>query len=161
MAYALTEAQAAWKKGEFPVGCVVVQEGCVIAAGARKGTTGMGRASEIDHAEIRALRQLDGVGADFIPSQAVLYCTMEPCLMCFSAIVLAGIKTVVYAYEDIMGGGTSCDFSNMPPLYSQSNMTVVPGVCRKKSLDLFVKFFKKRDNIYWASSLLETYTLGQ
>ena len=162
MSLALNEAGAAYDRGEFPVGCVVVQDGRVVAAGSRKGTApGVKRASELDHAEMRALRCLEEEIDDFSPSRAVLYCTMEPCLMCFAAIVLAGIKTVVYAYEDVMGGGTSCDFSVMPPLYSRSGMTVVPGVCRSDSLDLFVKFFQKKDNEYWRNSLLEAYTFEQ
>ena len=81
--------------------------------------------------------------------------------MCFAAIILAGIRTVVFAYEDVMGGGTGLDRRHLAPLYSDAQITVVPHVLRKKSLDLFHDFFNKEANLYWKNSLLESYTLDQ
>jgi tRNA(adenine34) deaminase len=162
MTLALGSAEKAFFQGEFPVGAVIVSRGRVVAEGARVGTTrAMERPSEIDHAEIRALRQLERLGQEFDPAEATIFSTMEPCLMCFSAIILSGIKEVVYAYEDPMGGGTCCDLGTLTPLYKASGVKVVSGVCRKKSVDLFKRFFQKHDNVYWKDSLLERYTLGQ
>ncbi|MCP4721895.1 MAG: nucleoside deaminase, partial [Desulfobacteraceae bacterium] len=93
--------------------------------------------------------------------ESVLFCTMEPCLMCFAAIILAGIKKIVYAFEDPMGGGTGCDLSLMPPLYKEAKVEVVSGVLREKSLDLFYDFFNKETNLYWKDSFLEAYTREQ
>ena len=81
--------------------------------------------------------------------------------MCFGAIILSGIKKIVYAYEDPMGGGTTCDLKKLSPLYQSCGIEVVPGVLRQKSLDLFCLFFRKADNLYWKNSYLETYTLDQ
>lgn len=162
MEKALAQAKEAFDRGEFPVGCVIVQDGSVIAGGSRIGTAGPGaRFSEIDHAEIRAIKSLENYTGNFVPERAVLYCTMEPCLMCFAAILLAGIKKIVYAYEDPMGGGTGCDRSGLSPLYKDALIEIVPGVLRQKSLDLFYNFFNKEDNLYWKGSFLEAYTLGQ
>ncbi len=162
MGLALVSAQRAFDQGEFPVGAVVVSDGRVVAEGHRVGSAGLaGRPCEIDHAEIRALRQLAALGRDFDPGRAVIFSTMEPCLMCFAAIVLSGIKEIVYAYEDIMGGGTGCDLESLPVLYKKCAVRVVPGVLRKKSLDLFAEFFQKENNLYWKNSLLEHYTLTQ
>ncbi len=162
MGKALKEADSAFSRGEFPVGCVIVQDGKIIAAGSRAGTSIIGnRASEINHAEIRALKNAEASGGLFIPEKATLYCTMEPCLMCFGAIILSGIKHIVYAYEDIMGGGTTCDLAKMPVLYRNSNIKIIPGVLRHKSLGLFKKFFLDKNNIYWKGSLLNRYTLEQ
>ncbi|MBI9089550.1 MAG: nucleoside deaminase [Desulfobacterium sp.] len=162
MALALGYAEKAFSQGEFPVGAVIVCGGRVVAEGSRVGTTReLARPSEIDHAEIRALRQLERLGQEFDPAEAVIFSTMEPCLMCFSAIILSGIKQVVYAYEDPMGGGTGCDLDTLAPLYKSSGVKVVAGVTRKKSLDLFKRFFEKEDNVYWKDSLLERYTIGQ
>jgi tRNA(adenine34) deaminase len=116
--------------------------------------------SEIDHAEIRALKALEAFGGEFRPDDAVLYCTMEPCLMCFAAIILSGIKTIVFAYEDAMGGGTGVDLASAGPLYKESRVRIVPHILRQKSLDLFYKFFNKEHNLYWKGSLLEAYTLA-
>ena len=162
MGFALEQAKKAFDQGEFPVGCVIVQDKRVIASGARLGTTNNKPFfSEIDHAEIRALKSLEANAQAFIPERSVVFCTMEPCLMCFAAIILAGIKKIVYAYEDPMGGGTCCDLSSMTPLYKDVKIEVVSGVLREKSLDLFCKFFNKETNLYWKNSFLEAYTLDQ
>jgi tRNA(adenine34) deaminase len=162
MEMALNQANHAFTRGEFPVGCVIVQEKKVIATGARQGTApGNAFFSEIDHAEIRALKSLEADTHMFKPSESVLFCTMEPCLMCFAAIILTGIKKIVYAYEDPMGGGSTCDRSSMAPLYRDAEIEVVSGVLREKSLDLFYNFFNKETNLYWKDSFLEAYTLEQ
>ena len=162
MEEALVQARAAFDAGQFPVGCVIVQDGGVIASGARSGTAGeLSFFSEIDHAEIRALKALESYDGEFRPGDATVFCTMEPCLMCFSAIILSGIKTVVFAYEDVMGGGTCVDLKSLPSLYRDAGMRVVPHVLRQKSLDLFYDFFNKEANLYWKDSILEAYTLAQ
>lgn len=162
MVQALGQARNAFEQGQFPVGCVIVQDDRVVASGARAGTSGeFSFFSEIDHAEIRALKALESAKVRFVPERAVLFCTMEPCLMCFAAIILAGIRTLVFAYEDVMGGGLGLDRARLAPLYRDAQITIVPHVLRKKSLDLFYKFFNKDDNLYWKNSLLESYTLDQ
>ena len=162
MEQALEQAGKAFEQGQFPVGCVIVQDDQVIASGARDGTSGeLSFFSEIDHAEIRALKALESSDVRFVPERAVLFCTMEPCLMCFAAIILAGIRTLVFAYEDVMGGGTDLDRRHLAPLYRDAQITIVPHVLRKKSLDLFHNFFNKDANLYWKDSLLESYTLDQ
>lgn len=162
MELALEQARKAFEYGQFPVGCVIVQDDQVISSGARTGTSGdLSFFSEIDHAEIRALKALESSVVRFIPDRAVLFCTMEPCLMCFAAIILAGIRTLVFAYEDVMGGGTGLDRTHLAPLYRDAQVTIFPHVLRKKSLDLFHDFFNKDANLYWKDSLLESYTLDQ
>jgi tRNA(adenine34) deaminase len=162
MGLALDQAKKAFDTGQFPVGCVIVQDNRVIADGARKGTASPENGfSEIMHAEINALRQLETADHAPGPSPMTLFCTMEPCLMCFGAIILSGIKKIVYAYEDPMGGGTGCDLQQLPPLYADSGICIIPGVLRQKSLDLFYNFFNKETNLYWKNSYLEKYTIEQ
>lgn len=162
MGLALEQAENALSQGEFPVGCVIVQEGEVIAKGARQGTTPDTLFfSEVDHAEIRALKSLEGLGREFKPEKTTLFSTMEPCLMCLGAIILSGIQKIVFAYEDPMGGAADCDLSAMKPLYRDATMEVISGVLRQKSLDLFYEFFNKETNLYWKNSFLEAYTLEQ
>ena len=81
--------------------------------------------------------------------------------MCYAALILAGIGKIVYAYEDVMGGGSACDLSSLTPLYKNSSITVVADVMRTESLKLFKAFFSNPDHSYWKDSLLATYTLGQ
>ena len=160
MTAAIELAQAALADGEFPVGCVIANGDNVVARGQRTGTAA-GSGNEIDHAEINALRHLSGAMPDIDRSRLTIYCTMEPCLMCFSAIVLSGIGRIVYAYEDVMGGGTECDRSGLPPLYRDAQLTVISGVLRENSLVLFQRFFTDSGNPYWADSLLSRYTVDQ
>lgn len=160
MELALTHAEAALEADEFPVGCVAVSGGRVLATGSRTGTAGGGR-NETDHAEMLALRQLEHMDPVVPPPEIVFYCTLEPCLMCFGGILIRGIGRIVYAYEDIMGGGAHCDRSRLAPLYRDRTLEIVPGVLRSQSLALFKRFFKNPENRYWHDSLLARYTLAQ
>lgn len=159
MAMALDQARDALASDEFPVGCVITLGGKVVATGRRSGTRA-DDVNEIDHAEISALRNLPGRSTDCDRKDMTLYCTMEPCLMCYAAIMLSGIGRVVYAYEDAMGGGTRCDLSTLPPLYGETGIVVIPGVLRSEALGLFKQFFLNPENAYWKGSLLEQYTLS-
>jgi tRNA(adenine34) deaminase len=160
MEMALDEAKQAFSAGEFPVGCVIADGHFVLARGSRKGSAG-DHPNEIDHAEISAIRQLFEKGRPSAVEKLSLYSTMEPCLMCFAAIVLAGIGRIVYAYEDVMGGGTGCRLDVLPKLYRESRMTIVSHVMRRESLALFKAFFSNPQNVYWKDSLLSDYTLAQ
>ena len=160
MKKALMLAEKALSAGEFPVGCVLVYENRVIAKGSRRGTT-KNSLNEIDHAEIIALRNLDNLDADIKRSRITLFCTLEPCLMCLGAILLSGIDKIVYAYEDVMGGGTKCDLSRLTPLYNNRRISIIPRILRSESLQLFKTYFSNPANSYWKGSLLAGYTLGQ
>ena len=160
MEKAIEEAKAALAAGEFPVGCVIADGERVIAAAGRSGSRGT-YPNELDHAEIIALRRLQAVGYNGNRTDLTLYSTMEPCLMCFGAIILNNISRIVYAYEDVMGGGTQCRLADLPPLYADARITVIPDVMRAESLELFRAFFSDAGQIYWQDSLLAQYTLEQ
>ncbi len=160
MKKALEQARQALDRNEFPVGCVIVRGGRVIAGGARSGTAA-GGANEIDHAEIMALRAMFNAHPPSELRGLTLYATMEPCLMCFAAAVISGVDAVVYAYEDAMGGGTSCDLRRLGPLYRRADVAVIPHVLRGESLALFQAFFSDPQNAYLKGTLLAEYTLKQ
>lgn len=163
MAEALAEAEEALAKGEFPVGCVLVHQGRIVGRGRRRQSGG--RASqpvnEIDHAEILALRDLLDHHPDIAPGEVTVYATLEPCLMCFAALLISGVRTIVYAYEDAMGGGTALPMDRLAPLYRAMEITIVPHIMREKSLRLFKQFFKASGNPYLGDTLLAEYTLAQ
>jgi tRNA(adenine34) deaminase len=158
MRLALAEAAGALQAGEFPVGCVLVRDGRVLASARRRNSAGAG-ANELDHAEVLALRALlhEAPGADC--REITVYSTMEPCLMCFATLLLSGIRRFVFAYEDVMGGGTSLPLRQLPALYAGMDVVLVAGVLRNESLALFQQFF--RCHAYWGDSLLAGYTLAQ
>jgi len=160
MKEALLEAREALIAGEFPVGCVMVYEDTIVSRGRRTNSRAPGE-NELDHAEIMALRKLFAQQPQIEPSGIVVYSTMEPCLMCYATLLLNNIRTIVYAYEDVMGGGTSLDLSKLAPLYREMTVAVTGNVLRRESLELFKSFFADPDNTYWQDSPLARYTLEQ
>ncbi|MBW1866177.1 MAG: nucleoside deaminase [Deltaproteobacteria bacterium] len=160
MSKALEQAGKALSQGEFPVGCILVYQDGILNTGARSGTRGL-CPNETDHAEMVALRKLARIKTPLQKHDITLFCTLEPCLMCYGAILLSGIGKIVYAYEDAMGGGTGCDLRNLAPLYRQSRVSIVPNILRRESLALFKKYFSSPANKYWQGSFLAAYTLEQ
>lgn len=160
MGMALANATSALSLGEFPVGCVIVAGEQVVASGSREGSAGP-RPNETDHAEIMALRRLSLLKEAIDPAELAIFSTLEPCLMCYGAILLSGIREIVYAFEDVMGGGTGCRLDALPPLYTRQPMTITAGVRRKESIELFQRYFTNPDNDYWRGSQLAEYTLKQ
>ncbi len=160
MGLALAEAAQALEAGEFPVGCVLVAEGEVLVRGRRRHSR-EDTANEFDHAEIVAVQKLVAEYPGIAKEKLVLYSTMEPCLMCYGALLLNGIHTLVYGFEDVMGGGTDLQLTDLNPLYRQMQVTIVPHVLRNDCLALFKQFFANPANAYWQESQLAQYTLGQ
>jgi tRNA(adenine34) deaminase len=160
MREALLEAREALIAGEFPVGCVMVYEDTIVSRG-RRTNSRPPQENELDHAEIMALRKLFAQHPQIKRSQIVVYSTMEPCLMCYTTLLLNGIRSIVYAYEDIMGGGTGLDLKKLTPLYREMSVAITPHILRRESLELFKAFFAEQDNTYWQDSPLARYTLEQ
>lgn len=159
MRLALDQAETALSEGEFPVGCVITDGEEVVASGSRISSRGSAF-NELDHAEIVALRGLFEKGVDRPEKESLcIYSTLEPCLMCFGAIVIAGIRRIVYAFEDAMGGGTACGLDMTGPLYRQPEPEIAAGVLREESLALMRRFFSNPENRYLKDTLFERYTL--
>ncbi len=160
MKKALEQAEAALAAGEFPVGCVMVFDNKPLATGARTGTLG-DCPNEVDHAEIIALKKLSRLNLKVDLQVLAVYSTLEPCLMCFGALMIAGIGRLVYAYEDVMGGGTRCNRAQLPPLYRNNQIEIVSGTLRTESLKLLKTYFSQAQNVYLKESYLAAYTLDQ
>ena len=159
MRLALDEARSALQRGQFPVGCVLVVENEVMATGGRENSDI--RFSELDHAEIVALRNLQSKYPDIDLEQVVIYSTLEPCLMCFSTLVVNRVSTIVYGFEDVMGGGTNLPMNELAPLYKGREITVIRNVLRDECLYLFQQFFKNPLNTYLRNTLLAENILEQ
>ena len=102
------EAWIAYCNGSVPIGAVIISnEGEIIARGRNmigediKDLRRLSR-SKIAHAEMNAIYSNEqGL------KNATIYSTMEPCIMCFGAIVMNGIKEINYAARDGVAGGTN------------------------------------------------------
>lgn len=81
--------------------------------------------------------------------------------MCYGALLLSQIHTIVYAYEDAMGGGTKVPLTRLTPLYRHMEVNIIPHVLRDESLVLFKEFFRNPAQNYWQDSFLAEYTLSQ
>ncbi|MDF1594209.1 MAG: nucleoside deaminase [Desulfobacterales bacterium] len=160
MRKALAQAKQTLAIGEFPAAAILVGTDGIIASGARTGTI-ENRFNETDHAEMLALRNMNRIKASSPAGGLTAYCTLEPCLMCFGALLISGVTNIVYAYEDAMGGGTRCDLSRLPPLYQNMSFSIVPHILRADSLALFKTYFSNPQTVYLKKSFLAAYTLTQ
>ena len=79
--------------------------------------------------------------------------------MCYTTLLVSGIRRFVWAYEDIMGGGTDLPLDSLNQLYATMRVESIPHVLRTESLTLFQDFFRRYS--YWGDSDLARYTLEQ
>jgi tRNA(adenine34) deaminase len=110
MQAALDQAAVAKSKGEVPIGAVIVLDGSIIGRGHNLRETGNDPTS---HAEMQAIRQAARAIDHWRLLDTCLYVTLEPCVMCMGAIILARIPRLVYACRDPRAGavGSIYDFS--------------------------------------------------
>jgi tRNA(adenine34) deaminase len=101
MRLALDEARQAGARGEVPVGAVLVKAERVVATG---GNQPIATHDPSAHAEIVALRAAGQALGNYRLDDCVLYVTLEPCLMCASAIVHARVRRVVFGAFDPKAG---------------------------------------------------------
>ncbi len=141
MELALAEAEAAGKRGEVPIGAVVVLDGEVIASAGN-------RTRELHdvtaHAEIAAIRLAAQRVGDERLSGADLYVTLEPCTMCAAAISFARIRRLYYGAEDPKGGGVD----NGVRFYAQPTCHHAPevysGIGERPAAEILKAFFRER-----------------
>ncbi len=158
MELAIEEGEKALASSEFPVGCVITDGERVITKAHRMNSK---VDNELDHAEMVALRSVFSGQREHDGMSLSVYSTMEPCLMCYSTLVLHNVSTIVYGFEDAMGGGTSLDLSTLKPLYAHREIDIIPHILRRECLQLFKKFFSDQKNGYLQNSLLARYTMEQ
>ena len=96
MKEALKEALKAGKRGDRPIGAVIVHNGQIISRGSSRSKT---RKSDVAHAENTAILKCQSFLKDN-GRECILYTTVEPCVMCLSTAVLANIRSIVFGLED-------------------------------------------------------------
>jgi len=110
MQQALAEAETAARLGEVPIGAVLVHAGTVIGRGYNLRETSN---DPTTHAEMVAIRQAAAALGSWRLIDCTLYVTLEPCVMCMGAIILARVPRLVYGCRDPRVGavGSIYDFS--------------------------------------------------
>jgi len=142
MREALREAQAASKRGEVPVGAIIVNDqGQIIA---RTGNAPINICDPTAHAEILAIRDAAYTSQNYRLGGMTLYVTLEPCTMCAGAISNARITRVVYGASDPKGGAVDSGvrFFDQPSCHHKPE--VDGGVLADEASELLKVFFRAR-----------------
>ncbi len=105
---ALKEAEKAYKKGEVPVGAVIVRENKIIGRGHNKRIE---KKNALYHAEIVAIEEACKNTGNWRLDDCEIYITLEPCVMCAGAIMQARIKRVIFGAKDEKGGAVVSKYS--------------------------------------------------
>ena len=136
MKQALAEAREAARRGEVPVGAVVVCRDRIIARGHNLTETLIDVTA---HAEMQALTAAaSSLGGKYL-ADCTLYVTVEPCVMCAGAIGWAQIGTIVYGAADEKRG-----YSRFAPQAFHPKAQVKRGILEKECADEMRRFFQGR-----------------
>jgi len=107
MRLALLEAKYAKEKNEVPVGSVIVLDGEIIGRGHNQSILNNDPTS---HAEIEAIRDATRNIRNYRLKGADIYTTLEPCAMCYGAIVQSRISNIFFgAFDPKSGVCGSCE----------------------------------------------------
>jgi len=142
MERAIGLARAAGMQGEVPVGALIVDaHGTLLAEGSNRP---IGSSDPTAHAEIVALRAACAAAGNYRLPGAVLYVTLEPCVMCMGAMLHARLARVVYGAADPKTG--SCGgVVDIPALARLNHQTLVyGGVMADDCGALLRDFFRER-----------------
>jgi tRNA(adenine34) deaminase len=138
MDLALELAREAETAGEVPVGAVVVLGGRVV---------GRGRNSPIAlhdptaHAEVLALREASQAIGNYRLEGATLYATLEPCVMCAGALVVARVSRLVFGARDLRFGGVRSKFRLADTEVLNHRLDIVEGIRGPECAELMQRFF--------------------
>lgn len=141
MGKALELARKAFDEGEVPVGAVVVHRNRIVGRGHNR-TVQTGQPFE--HAEMVAMWEAVAALGHRTLDNCVLYSTVEPCVMCVGAALLARVPRVIFGVREPATGACESLFSipNNPAL--EHSMVVTGGVEEERARDLMQAFFRNR-----------------
>lgn len=135
MKKALQEAEAAYEKGEVPVGAVIVIDNRIIAKAHNLTET---LTDVTAHAEMQAITSAASfLGGKYL-KDCTLYVTLEPCQMCAGALYWSQISRVVFGAADPHRGFRTMGTSMHP------KTAVREGVMEEGASALLKKFFKEK-----------------
>ena len=137
MKIAINEAKKAYKKGEVPVGAVIVKNDEIISKAYNLRET---KKNSLCHAEILAINKACKKMNNFRLEDCEMYVTLEPCVMCAGAIVQARIKQVYVGALDPKYGAV-CSQANIFELPSNTEVKYIAGLLEKECSDIIKKFF--------------------
>jgi tRNA(adenine34) deaminase len=136
MSEAIMEAELAAIEGNWPMGCVLVLDGQIIA---RAHNTGYTDKNRMAHAEVKALTEAKDI-LEAHRGEVTLFTTYEPCPMCFGAIVISKLKRVVTGIDLDESGCLSLQ-NHLPPFFAQSkfHFEITRGVLADECKTVYLK----------------------
>ena len=139
MKQALKEAQKAFDEDEVPVGAVVVMNNKIIARGYNQVEK---LNDSTAHAEILAITSaFNFLGSKYL-QDAILYVTVEPCVMCSGALYWSKIGKVIYGADDEKNGFKRITNKEATPFHPKT--IVQPGILKEECAQLMKDFFKAK-----------------
>ena len=144
MQQALKLAERAAHQGEVPVGAVLIQDQVLLGAGSNGP---IGQCDPTAHAEINALRGAAKAMGNYRLPGATLYVTLEPCTMCFGALVHARIARLVFAAREPRAGVLGSQLSLQTEPFYNHTMDVEGGLLEAESAALLRDFFRVRREV--------------
>ncbi len=136
MELANNQAKKAYDNNEVPVGAIIVCQGVVIAQGCNDKETNN---KITGHAELNALHIASQIKDTWKLNDCELYVTVEPCLMCYAAIVQSRITKVYIGSIQDLNKKTSYKSK-----LKQSELTIDETLLNDESSKLMSDFFKKK-----------------
>lgn len=140
MEAAFREAEKAYEKKEIPIGAVIVFQNRIIAKSHNLVQT---LKDPTAHAEILAITSAcANLDSKFL-TEATMYVTLEPCTMCFGALVLSRIKKLVIGTSDPKTGvcGGKIDLANSD--FYNHKIEIEKGVLEDKCSGILKEFFRE------------------
>ncbi len=141
MKMAIDQAIIAQKKGDVPVGCVIVKNNKVIARAFNQREQ---LADPTAHAEIIALTIAAAALGNWHLDDCTIYVTLEPCPMCAGALVLSRAKRLVYGCTDPKTGACGSLYNIVADQRLNHQLEVTSGVMAKDCAFLLSDFFRKK-----------------
>lgn len=140
MKQAIKQAKKASALDEVPIGCVIVQNGKIIARGYNRRNTDK---NTLAHAEIAAIKKASKKTGDWRLEDCTMYVTLEPCQMCAGAIVQSRMKKVVIASMNAKAGcaGSVLNLLQMKEFNHQVELEI--GVLGEECSAMLSDFFKE------------------
>lgn len=137
MKEALKEAKRAERKGEVPIGAVIVSNNEIIARGFNNREKSK---YAINHAEIIAIKKACRKIGDWRLENCEMYVTLEPCLMCIGAILNSRIKAVYFGAKD----NKSCNKEFLTSKNNSLNHNLIfeGGIMEEECASLLKEFFR-------------------
>ncbi len=140
MKEALAEAAKAQGKKEVPIGAVLVHDGQIVGRGHNLRETSNDPTS---HAEMIAIRQAAEALDSWRLLQTTLYVTLEPCVMCMGAIILARIPRLVFGCRDPRAGAVGSIYDFSADERFNHAVEVTEGVLAEPCSELLSGFFRE------------------